>query len=172
MDLDAGCNGSVAGEVGSAALSPDGWKLVFNGHQNPMTLGQDSYNPATMNQDIGFASIGSNYSSGAVVWLTDTPAVDEADSSIARWQPEGDSTEQYVVGWAEPGGSYVWKLARVDASGSFLEGPVDISALAQWGRRDDPMRQHYNRDVVWAWFDAPGSTTLHFARLVSGGSCP
>jgi hypothetical protein len=170
IDVNAGCNGSVAGEVGGAALAPDGWKLVFNAHQAPMTPGQNSYDPATMNQDIGFSEIASNYNSTAVVWLTDTPSIDEADATIARWEPEGDATEQYVVGWAEPGFPYVYKLARVDDAGNFIEGPVDISALAGWGRRDDPMRKHFNSDVVWAWFDSPGSTTLNIARLVSGRS--
>jgi len=104
-----------------------------------------------------------------VVWLTSTPAIEEADSSIARWQPDGDPAEQYVVGWMEPGGSPIYRLARVDPAGAFLEGAVDISAMAQWGRRDDPFRAHVNGDIVWAWFDSPGSTTLRFARLVSGG---
>jgi hypothetical protein len=170
MDVDAGCNGSVAGEIGSAAIGPNGWTIVFNAHQAPATLGQSSYDPGSMNQDIGFAAIGSGLGAGAVVWLTDTPAEDEADSSIARWRPVGDTAEQYVVGWAEPSGGYSYKLARVDAAGAFLEGPVDITALAEWGRRDDPFRQHYNGDIVWAWFDSPGSTTLQFARLVSGGT--
>jgi hypothetical protein len=58
----------------------------------------------------------------------------------------------------------------VDAAGNFHEGPVDVTASVRWGRRDDPFRQHTNGDVVWAWFDEPGSTTLHLARLDSGGS--
>jgi hypothetical protein len=170
LDVDGGCNGSVAGEVGGAALAPDGWKLVFNAHQNPMTPGQSSYNQSTMNQDIGFVSIAAGPSAGSVVWLTSTASIDEADSSIARWQPSDDATEQYVVGWSEPGASYTYQLARVDASGGLLEGPVDVTASVRWGRRDDPFRQHYDGDVVWAWFDEPGSTSLHIARLDSGGS--
>lgn len=170
MDVDAGCDGSVAGEIGSAAIAPAGWKIVFNAHQAPATLGQSSYNPSTMNQDIGFSAIASGLGAGAVVWLTNTPSVNEADSSIARWRPAGDTTEQYVVGWSEPGGGTTYKLARVDAAGAFLEGPVDVTALVQWGRRDDPFRQQYNGDIVWAWFDSPGSTTLNFARLVSGST--
>ena len=59
MDVDAGCNGDVAGELGSAALGPAGWALVFNAHQAPATPGQSSYNPATMNQDIGFSAVSS-----------------------------------------------------------------------------------------------------------------
>lgn len=169
MDVAAGCNGSVAGELGSAAFAPAGYKLVFNAHQAPTTLGQNSYDENTMNQDIGFASIGSDLSSGPVVWLTDTSDIDEADSSIARWSPAGDTAEQYVVGWSEPGGAMTYRLARVDADGAFLEGPIDVTAQAGWGRRDDPFRQHTNQDVVWAWFDDAGSTTLNFARLRSGG---
>ena len=170
-DVAAGCNGSVAGELGGAAIAPVGWKVTFNAHQSPATLGDSSYSTATMNQDIGFAAIAANHTvSGAVVWLTSTAGVNEADSAIARWQPEGDATEQYLVGWMEPGTAAAYKLARVGATGSFLEGPTDLAARARWGQRDDPFRVHANRDVVWGWFDAAGATTLHFARVRSGGS--
>jgi hypothetical protein len=168
MDVNGACNGKVAGELGSAAIAPSGWKMVFNSHQNAASLGQSSYNDSTMNQDIGFVSVASSYSPGSVVWLTDTAGVDEADSTVARWTPEGDDSEQYVVGWMEPGASAKYWLARVDSSGSFLEGPIDITESAHWGRRDDPMRRHHDGDVVWAWFDSAGSTTLRLARLASG----
>jgi hypothetical protein len=168
MDVAAGCNGDVAGELGGAAFAPNGFKLVFNAHQAPTSLGQDSYNESSMNQDIGFASISGDLSSDALVWLTNSNDIDEADSSIARWQPAGETIEQYVVGWSEPGDSMLYRLARIDAAGTFIEGPLDISALAGWGRRDDPFREHVNQDVVWAWFDSAGSTTLNFARLSSG----
>ncbi len=171
LEVDAACNGSVAGELGGLAPAGSaGWRLVFNAHQNPMEPGQGTYDRTTMNQDIGLAVLTSNTSYEAVQWLTSTPDIDEADASIAPWQPAGDSTEQYVVGWAEPGSPYVYKLARIDATGIFLEAPTDISALAQWGRRDDPMRRHSNGDVVWAWFTSAGSSTLKFARLRAGGS--
>jgi hypothetical protein len=167
LDVDAGCNGSVAGELGGAAAAASGWKVVFNAHQNMMTLGDASYDSKSMNQDIGFASVGTNQTPGEKLWLTSTPSVNEADSAIARWEPAGDAREQYVVGWLE---GTVYKLSRVDAAGAFLEGPVDVSAKAHWGQRDDPFRQHMNKDVVWAWFDAAGATTFHFARLHAGGS--
>jgi len=169
LSVDAGCNGDVAGELGGAAPAPTGWKIVFNAHQAPTALGQSSYNTSTMNQDIAFAGITAGLTSGAVVWLT-TTAINEADSGIERWRPAGDSNEQYVVGWSEPGTTYKYKLARVDAAGTFLEMPVDVTAKVKWGRRDDPFRAHYNGDVVWAWFDTPSSTTMRFARLRSGGT--
>ncbi|MDD9936272.1 MAG: hypothetical protein OXT09_21850 [Myxococcales bacterium] len=165
IDVDAGCNGDAAGELGSAALAPGGWKLVFNAHQAPAGLGQGSYDSGDKNQDIGFSAVGSDGSPGPVVWLTDTPAIDEEDSSIARWQPAGDDAEQYVMGWVE-GPRYV--LARVDGSGTLLEGPIDVAATAQWGRRDDPFRQGPNSDVLWTWFEQEGSTTLKVARLSAG----
>ena len=171
IDVDAGCNGDVAGELGGAAVAPSGWKIVFNAHQAPATLGQSSYNETTMNQDIGFATIGANLTAGGgVVWLTTTAAVDEADAGIERWAPADDPTEQYVMGWSEPGSPYAYKLGRVGATGTFFEGPVDVTARAKWGRRDDPFRAHANGDIVWAWFDASSSTTLRFARLRSGGT--
>jgi hypothetical protein len=118
-----------------------------------------------MNQDIGFVSIAANQTPGSIVWLTTTTG-NEANASIANWKPMGDSTEQYVVGWSA-GTSY--QLARVSASGNFLEGPTAITT-AKWGERDDPFRDHLNGDIVWAWFDSAGSTTLKFARIKSGGS--
>ncbi len=168
LDVDAGCNGSVAGELGSAALSPDGWKLVFNAHQAPAGLGQQSYGMGK-NQDIGFSSIASDLKAGEVVWLTNTSDKDEADASIARLNVSQTTEERYVVGWSEPEGAY--QLALIDGAGSFIEMPQNVAAHAQWGRRDDPFRQHVNGDVVWAWFRNPGDTELQFARLSSGGMC-
>ncbi|MGC4087171.1 MAG: hypothetical protein QM756_04555 [Polyangiaceae bacterium] len=171
IDVDAGCNGSVAGELGSGAIAPSGWKLVFNAHQNAATMGASSYNSSTMNQDIGFASITSTLApSGGVVWLTSTASLSEADSSIERFKRACDSTEQYLVGWSEPGTAYKYKLGRVSATGTFIENPVDVTAQVKWGRRDDPFRAHVNGDIVWAWFDSAGSTSLRFARVRSGGS--
>jgi hypothetical protein len=167
-DVAGGCNGDVAGELGSAAIASSGWKLVFNAHQQPTVLGQKTYNTMTMNQDIGFVSIASSKRlTGNVVWLTDTPMVHEADSALVRFRPEGDSAEQYIVGWLASG---AYKLARVDAAGAFLEEPIDVSAKAKWGQRDDPFRAHLNGDIVWAWADAANATTLKFARLRSGAS--
>jgi hypothetical protein len=168
MDVAAGCNGDVAGELGSAALSPTGWKLVFNAHQAPTVLGQDSYDESSMNQDIGFASVAGDGTPGDVVWLTTTP-VNEMDSSIARYEPAG-SGEQYLVGWVEEDGD-AYKLAIVDAAGAFVEAAIDVTATVKWGRRDDPFRQARDGDVVWAWFDQAGSTTLNVARVDSGGAC-
>jgi hypothetical protein len=170
-DFDGACNGSVATEVGGLAPAAAGWKLVFNGHQLAAATGQSSYTSASgINQDIGFVSIANNLSRGSIVWLTSTAApANEANSAISRWLPMGDATEQYVVGWtsASTGGTYY--LSRVSAAGAFLEGPTAITT-AKWGRRDDPFRTHGNGDIVWAWFDSAGSTTLRFARLDSGGT--
>jgi len=166
MDVDGGCNGSVAAELGSAAPAPNGYKLVFNAHQDAATPGQSSYDESTMNQDIGFASVTPSWSSDPVVWLTSTADVNEADASIERWLPSDDPTEQYLVGWLEPPATY-W-LARVDATGAWLEEPTDVSDQVAWGHRDDPFRADAGGDIVWAWFDDAGSTTLHFARIGTG----
>ncbi len=167
IDVDAGCNGDVAGELGGAGLGPNGWVMTFNAHQAPATPGQGSYDPGSMNQDIAFVAIDASLQPGPVVWLTDTPG-NEDDATAVRWQPSDDGAEQYVVGWQ--GDATHW-LARVDAAGAFLEGPVDLAGAASWGKRDDPMRAQENGDVSWAWFDDPGSTTLHVARLSSGTAC-
>ena len=76
-----------ADELGGAAAAPSGWKLVFNAHQAPATLGQSSYSETTMNQDIGFPAVAAGLTaSGGVVWLTTTAAIDEADADIERWR--------------------------------------------------------------------------------------
>ena len=168
IDVDAGCNGSVAGELGGLTAASAGWKLVFNSHQAPATLGQSSYSATTMNQDIAFASIAANQTS-TVTWLTSTPSINEQNSSIARWKPSGDDTEQYVVGWAEPGTAAKYKLAVMTPDGSVAAAPIDVTA--KWGERDDPFRVHANDDIVWSWFDAAGATSFSFARLASGRTC-
>ena len=169
IDQNGACNGRVAAELGSMAPGASGYKLVFNGHQNTATKGQSSYDPMTMNQDIGWAAVDTaGNPSGGVTWLTTTPG-NEANSSIAAWHPDGDTQEQYLVGWSEPlANGRAYKLGRYNASGAVIEAPVDITAMAQWGERDDPFRTHKNHDVVWAWFDAPGSTMLKIARVSSG----
>jgi hypothetical protein len=166
QNVDGGCNGSVAGELGGAAPGASGWKLVFNAHQNAATMGQSSYDPSTMNQDIGFASIAADLTPSQTVWLTTTPG-NENDSSIARWQPSGDDREQYVVGWTA---SSAYELMIVDGAGAQIAAPIDVSAKVQWGERDDPFREHLNHDIVWSWFDSPGATSFHFARIASGQS--
>jgi hypothetical protein len=170
MDVAAGCNGKVAGELGGAAVAATGWKLVFNAHRGPVALGQNSYDTAAMNQDIAFASVGTNHMlAGEVVWLTETAGSNEADSAMARWQPAGDDAEQYIIGWRDPKPAPAYKLSRVDPAGKILEGPIDVTAKARWGERDDPFRTHVNGDIVWAWFEAAGATTLKVARLRSDG---
>ncbi|MCA9548163.1 MAG: hypothetical protein KC613_27355, partial [Myxococcales bacterium] len=161
IDVDAGCNGSVAGEIGSLAPAAGGWALTFNAHQAPLTQGQRGYQGK--NQDVGFVRIQGNNQVGAVVWLTTTPE-DEADVSVARW-----GAAEFVVGWTVGGQGH--RLARVDDAGRILEGPVDVSATARWGKRDDPFRQHVNGDVIWAWFDRGGDTALHIGRVRSGDAC-
>jgi hypothetical protein len=123
-----------------------------------------------MNQDIGFSSITGSYTAGSVVWLTNTASIDEMDSSIARFEPAG-SGEQYLVGWVEGATNRVFKLALLGPSGSLIEAPITVTNLVQWGRRDDPFRQHFDGDVVWAWFDSAGSTTLNIGRVDAGLAC-
>jgi hypothetical protein len=168
MDVHGNCASLVSAELGSAALAPDGWKVVFNGPRDAVVQGGDAYSSSTMNQDVGFVSVTSGPTAGAVVWLTTTPG-DEADASIARWETPESSLEQYLVGWLDTDTSQHF-LRVVDANGANVDGDYDITAIAQWGSRDDPFRQHFNGDIVWAWFDAAGDSVLHFARVDSRGS--
>ncbi|HEY5928468.1 MAG TPA: hypothetical protein VIV11_42570 [Kofleriaceae bacterium] len=166
LNVDAACNGSVAGELGSLAPAASGWRLVFNAHQNPATPGSTSYSPSTMNQDIGFVAIAADRTPASVAWLT-TTSVNEANASIARWQPVGDDREQYVVGWSQ---AMTYTLAQIAASGDELS-KVEITGTAKWGERDDPFRVAPNGDIVWAWFDMAGATQFKIARLGTGAQC-
>jgi hypothetical protein len=134
---------------------------VFNAHQAAAMHGQSSYSTATMNQDIAFASIAADGTPGAVTWLTTTPG-NENDASIASWP---GTTEQYLVGWND-GTNH--QLARVGEDGAFLEGPIPVQM--SWGERDDPFRTDPMGDILWAWFDAPGATSFHLARVMTYNS--
>jgi hypothetical protein len=122
-----------------------------------------------MNQDIGFASVSTTGApAGAVTWLT-TTAGTEQNSSISAWHPDGETDEQYVIGWAEISGqTRVYKLGRYTGAGAVIEAPIDVTTTAKWGERDDPFREHTNHDLVWSWFDSAGATSFHIARLASG----
>jgi len=93
--------------------------------------------------------------------------MDENNATIARWSPDDDPTEQYVVGWSL---GETHSLAVVSPTGSMLASPIAIEAA--WGQRDDPMRTHANGDLVWSWFESAGATSFRFARIRSGRSCP
>ena len=165
MDLDAACNGDVAGELGGMAPTAIGWALVFNGHQAPAVPGENSYDSSTMNQDIGLSFVDPSRQATPVRWLTDTPNIDENDATVAAWAPLGVSSDQLILGWQAEG---IWQLVRMASDGEIEEGPVDISAIARWGRRDDPFRNHTDGDVVWSAFESAGSKTLKLARIDSG----
>lgn len=169
INVDAACNGSVAGELGGMAPNAAGWKLVFNAHQNAATPGQQSYSSTTMNQDIGFSSIATTGTPGPVVWLTTTSG-NEANASIVQWKPDGETEEQYVVGWSETAATRTYKLGRVSPTGEILEAPIDVTSTVKWGERDDPFREHLNHDIVWAWFEAAGATSFKLARVRSGAT--
>ena len=160
LDVLGACNGSVGGELGSLATAASGWKLVWTSHQAPATPG-GSYDPQTMNQDVAFVSIDPTRQPAAPVWLTSTPE-DESNASIAQF----GKADQYVVGWHE-GAAYYVELVAGD--GSVLQPPGAIAA--KWGERDDPFRTDRDGNIVWAWFDAAGDSTLHFALLGSVQSC-
>ncbi|MDX2086740.1 MAG: hypothetical protein SFX73_02765 [Kofleriaceae bacterium] len=171
LDVDAGCNGKVAGELGGLAPHAGGWNLVWSSHQNAATPGQSSYNASTMNQDVAFQRIGTDgKKTGDVVWLTTTPG-NEQNTAIATFKPYKDDPDRFLVGWAETAGaSRAYKLAIVDAAGAFWEQPLDVTSTLKWGERDDPFRTHTNGDVVWAWFESAGATSFKFARICSGSS--
>lgn len=88
--------------------------------------------------DVGLVPIGSDGEVGPVRWLTDTRDVQESSPHLAVY---GDGL---LAGWAY-GEDFV--IARLDAEGRMVEGPVRIEARI--AERDDFVALP-NGDVAWA----------------------
>jgi hypothetical protein len=118
------------------AEAETGWKILFNA--------QDTANSVAYG--IGFATAGGGLTPN-VVWLTTTTGVDERDPVMARI---GSGTpERYLVGWKTLSDG-AFHLGLVNGSGTFLEGPEEMSPAGPgWGNRDDSFRPTTNGSVVW-----------------------
>ena len=167
--MNAGCNGNVAGEVGS--ITPchnDSWVVIFNAHQQPVKTGQSSYNKTTYNQDIVLAFIDSNKRLAQnTTWLTTTPE-NEEDPVMARYgdfcdaatgQPcrnvsKGEPSFYLVAGWKQGTTSF---LAYLGSDGTIQKGPYNVTNLTiegvpqrvSWGSRDDTWRTMEDGSITW-----------------------
>ena len=167
-DFDGACNGSVAAELGGAAprhrrleariqrppeRRDDGPDLVLDvddesGHRlRPHREQQDARRRRLAHDD-------------------DRQRSEQLDRALGPDGRHGRAIRRWLVEWHD-----VHAGARLGHAARLLENPTTITT-AKWGQRDDPFRTHLNGDIVWAWFDAAGSTTLKFARVHSGGTAP
>lgn len=133
---DGNCRGLGSVQLGQMAEAETGWKILFNA--------QDTANSVAYG--IGFATAGGGLTPN-VVWLTTTTGVDERDPVMARI---GSGTpERYLVGWKTLSDG-AFHLGLVNGSGTFLEGPEEMSPAGPgWGNRDDSFRPTTNGSVVW-----------------------
>jgi hypothetical protein len=90
--------------------------------------------------DVGLVHISSEGEEGPVVWLTDTPEVDESSAHLARYG------RGFLAGWVSSDSRST--LAVLDAGYRIVEGPVSIQAA--FGERDDWMN-FANGDAGWAY---------------------
>jgi hypothetical protein len=133
--------------LGQAALGSDSWKLVFNGLNRPGFVGKG----------IGLATINRAFLS-SYIWLTNTTGDYDRDPVIARLGSSLE-TDRYLVGWTTTNDNVYW-LGVIDGSGTFINGPEEISSEGiAWGNRDDSFRTRADGQVSWVQGN-PSSTML------------
>ncbi len=147
---DGHCNGLGSLQLGQMAAAQTGWKVLFNA--------QDT--DASETYGIGLATAGGSATT-SVVWLTSTDGTTERDPVMARI---GQSApERYLVGWRTQNDG-VFHIGLIDASGTFIEGPEQMSpAGPRWGVRDDSMQSIPDGSVAWVEGSA-GTTSLELHR--------
>jgi len=156
---DGNCGGLVSAQLGQVALSGNSWKLVFSALNRPGYAGKG----------IGLATIDGSFQS-SYVWLTNTHGDNERDPVIARL---GSSlqTDRYIVGWKTINDGVYW-LGVISGSGSFLNGPEEVSSSGiAWGNRDDSFRTRADGRVSWVQ-GAPLSRALHLFTFNGDGYIP
>ena len=143
---DGNCRGWGSVQLGQMAAAETGWKIVFNA--------QDTANSVAYG--VGLATAGGGLTP-SVVWLTATDGNYERDPVMARI---GSGTPaRYLVGWMTTNDG-AFHLGVIDGSGTFLEGPEQLSPTGpRWGNRDDSFRPAPGGAVVWVE-GASGSTNL------------
>jgi hypothetical protein len=128
-----------------AAATNHRWLVLFNAVNRAAV-------PAT---GIGMARFGPT-GAPAIMWLTSTLGAEERDPVLARIGAS-PSSNCFLAGWRMQSGSY--RLAVVDTSGLFVEGPVTLGPGVTWGNRDDSFRTRPDGAVSWI-SGAAGSDTL------------
>ena len=156
---DGNCGGNVSAQLGQAASSEMGWKLVFNAMNRPGYPGKG----------IGLATINSAFQS-SYVWLTNTNGDYERDPVMARLGVSLQS-DRYLVGWKTTHDNAYW-LGIISGSGVFIKGPEAVSSAGiAWGNRDDSFRTRADGSVSWVQGGA-GSALLYLFRFDGAAYVP
>ncbi len=119
------CAGGYGTSLGGLVPMPDGFWVTFTATD------------ARASHDVGMVHVGNDRRAGDPIWLS-TDAVRDANVHAER---HGDG---FVVAWTAGGTD---RIARLDASGSVIEGPVDMPALGLAGASD--FFPFSNGDVGW-----------------------
>jgi len=150
QSADGDCMGLASLQLGQRAATGSGWKVIFNAED---TAQSETYG-------IGFATAGGSATT-SVVWLTNTDGSTERDPVVAALGTPGP--ELYLVGW-KTSNDDAYHVGRVDAAGTFLEGPQQLSASGPgWNTRNDSFSTAPDGSVVWLEGNAQ-STTLMLYR--------
>ena len=153
---DGNCGGKVSAQLGQAAQTPDGWKVVFSALGTADVTGKG----------IGLATINADFTS-SYIWLTNTDGATEREPVIARLGTSLDS-DRFVVGWKTTDDG-VYHLEVITSDGSVVMPLEDVSTTGiQWGDRDDSLRTRPDGKVSWVEGSA-GSTTLNYYVLNNVG---
>jgi len=121
------CQGRSDAGLGGLVPMRDGFMLSFTSK-----VGRSSI-------DVGMVRIGNDGAVGPVVWLTETPGVDESAAHLARYG------SGFLAGWVA--GTQT-RIARLDAGGRLAEPSVVVDA--RFAARDDWVN-FANGDVGWAY---------------------
>ena len=165
-NVDGGCNGSVAGELGGAAPA----RRVGSSCSTRTRTSRPMVELVLYVDDESGHRV-RDHRDQQHAWRGRMAIdhCDEREQRLDRSLATGRRRDRTVRGRLDRDrATPVYKLARVTAAGAFIEGPVTMGA--RWGERDNPFRDHLNGDIVWSWFDAAGGTSFHFARVHSGGT--
>jgi hypothetical protein len=135
------CSGGSAARLGGLVPGTGGFWLSFASPEGRSST------------DVGLVFVDDAGTPGAPVYLTDSPAIDEASPQLAAYGAD------FLAAWDANGSPL---LAIVDSDGTYEAGP--ISTTAQFADRDDFVN-FANGDVGWA-FSWGSSTELKIVRVV------
>jgi hypothetical protein len=137
-EMGSNCAGGYGTSLGGVVPMADGFWISFTATD------------MRASHDVGLIHVGNDGSRGTLAWLT-TDAARDSDVHAARYGAG------FVVAWSAEGTD---RIARFDASGAMMEGPVDLPGAALSSASDFFVLE--GGDV--GWIAAPGGT-LALARL-------
>ena len=120
------CAGRYGTTLGGVVPMSDGFWVTFTATD------------ARMSHDVAMVHVGNDYSAGSPIWLT-TDGYDDANVQAARYGTG------FVVAWTGTGGTD--RIAHLNATGTIVEGPVDVAAASLGGASD--FFVFSNGDVGW-----------------------